>query len=161
MADLRRLLERSGAEDVETYVQSGNAVLESAAAADELEQLIAAALAAELGLTVHVLVRSAAELAQIVRANPFAPEEPDPRKLHVTFLAEAPDAERIAALPPGDGPDRLNVAGREIYLHTPDGYGRSKLSNAFFERKLAVVGTTRNWRTVTALAELAATRQAT
>ena len=161
MADLRRLLERSGTEDVETYVQSGNAIFESAAAADELEQRIAAALAAELGLTVHVLVRSAAELAQIVRANPFAPEEPDPRKLHVTFLAEASAADRVAALPPGDGPDRLHAAGREIYLHTPGGYGRSKLSNAFFERKLAVVATTRNWRTVTTLAERAATRQAT
>ena len=52
-------------------------------------------------------------------------------------------------------PDEFEVVGREVYLHCPEGYGRSKLSNAYFERKLGVAGTTRNWRTVTTLAELA------
>jgi uncharacterized protein (DUF1697 family) len=91
----------------------------------------------------------------VVAANPFLDGSADLAKLHVTFLAEAPDPERAARLEaPAGQPDELSLAGREVYLHTPDGYGRSKLSNAFLEKRLGVAATTRNWKTVGKLKEL-------
>jgi uncharacterized protein (DUF1697 family) len=69
---------------------------------------------------------------------------------------ESPPAARVKELDPERSPgDEFAVVGREVYLHTPNGYGVSKLSNAYFEKKLGVAGTSRNWNTVTALAELA------
>ena len=157
MADLRALVEAVGAEDVETYVQSGNVVFETAAAAGGLELELADAIRQAHGLDVAVLVRSAAELDAIVKKNPFLRAGADEKSLHVTFLAARPKQALVKALDPRSSPpDELRVAGREVYLLCPNGYGRSKLSNAFFEKRLDVVATTRNWRTVRTLAELAA-----
>jgi uncharacterized protein (DUF1697 family) len=99
-----------------------------------------------------VLLRTRAELAKLVAGNPFLRAGKDPSTLHVTFLADVPGGARIEA--PGSGADEFRIVRREVYVHCPNGYGRSKLSNAFFEKKLGVVATTRNWRTVTTLAEL-------
>ena len=105
-----------------------------------------------------VLVRSAAELAGVVAGNPFVGRAGvDPRTLHVTFLADAPDPDRCTAIEPdAGGADAFEIVGREVYLHCPGGYGRSKLNNAFWERKLKVPATTRNWNSVTRLAAMAA-----
>jgi uncharacterized protein (DUF1697 family) len=151
MADLRALVESLGHRDVSTYLQSGNVVFSSAFRdTDELAQEIASTL----GGAVTVLVLPAGELASIVAANPFP--HADTGHLHVTFLADAPEPARVAALD-GDrfAPDAFRLLGRQVYVHAPNGYGRSKLGNAFFERMLGVAATTRNWRTVTALAGLA------
>jgi uncharacterized protein (DUF1697 family) len=157
MAALRTLFEALGAKDVRTYVQSGNVVFESNASARDLRETIEKAIEHELGLDVTVLLRSARQLARIVRSNPFSAR--DQASLHVTFLEKRPKQSRVRALDPNRSPPgEFRVAGTEVYLHCPNGYGRSKLSNAFFETGLDVAGTTRNWRTVTALAELAATR---
>jgi uncharacterized protein (DUF1697 family) len=103
-----------------------------------------------------VLLRSQADLTGLVAGNPFAAHEPDPTRLHVTFLAEPPARGRVGELQEDRfEPDQFRVALDAVYLHCPHGYGRSKLSNAFFEKQLGVAATTRNWRTVTALAELA------
>ena len=81
--------------------------------------------------------------------------ERDETKLHVTFLARAPESALVDKLDPArGGRDRFHVAGQDVYLHCPDGYGRSKLSNAYFERQLGVAATTRNWKTVTQLGAL-------
>jgi uncharacterized protein (DUF1697 family) len=157
MADLRELVAGLPADDVTTYVQSGNVVFESKAAAGGLAKAIEKQLASELGLDVRVLVRKPAELAALVAKNPFTQEADDPKQLHVTFLAERPSAASVKQLDPKRSePDEFRVAGREVYLYCPNGYGRSKLTNAYFEQKLDVAATTRNWRTVTALADLAA-----
>ena len=156
MADLRELVETLGAQDVRTHLQSGNVVLTSRRKPAELERAIARGIRDTLGLDVTVLVRTAKELAGVVERNPFAGREGDGRLLHVTFLAERPAAARVRELGKESfEPDAFRVTGREVYLHCPHGYGRSKLSNAFFEQALAVRATTRNWRTVTALAEAA------
>jgi uncharacterized protein (DUF1697 family) len=156
MAELRALLEDIGAEDVTTYVQSGNAVFRSALARDDLVRKIEREISARFGLEVTVVLRTKAELARLVAANPFAERESDPTKLHVTFLAAAPDRRRLAELDRAAfAPDDFHVGRNAVYLHMPKGYGRSKLSNAFFEKQLSVRATTRNWRTVTKLAELA------
>jgi uncharacterized protein (DUF1697 family) len=156
MADLRALMADIGAEDVTTYVQSGNVVFRSAVARRELVRKIEREIRARFGLDVTVVLRTKAELARLVAANPFAKRESDPTKLHVTFLAAAPDRRRLAGFDRAEfAPDDLHVGRNAVYLHMPTGYGRSKLSNAFFEKELAVRATTRNWRTVTKLAELA------
>ena len=158
MADLRALLTALGAEDVTTYVQSGNVIFRSQTGRTELTRAIERQISRELGLDVTVLLRTKPELARIVAGNPFAAPGRDPTKLHVTFLADGPDRSRVGKLDAGLAhPDEFRVVGREVYLHLPGGYGRSKLSNAFFEKQLEVAATSRNWNTVTKLAELANT----
>ena len=156
MAALKELFADLGAEDVETYVQSGNVLFRCAGARDDLVSAVETEIERRLGLRITVLLRTDTELAKLVADNPFAGGEPDATKLHVTFLAERPDRSRTAALDEEQfAPDRFRVTPGAVYLHCPNGYGRSKLSNAFFEKQLGVRATTRNWRTVTTLAERA------
>jgi uncharacterized protein (DUF1697 family) len=151
MKDLRALIEELGGENVRTYLQSGNVVFGGRALT---EAAIAKGIRESLGVDVKVLVRTKAELAKVVRGNPFA--KADLSTLHVTFLDAAPDKARAKKLAEQTfEPDEFEVTGPEVYLRCPNGYGRSKLSNAFLEKQLGVAGTTRNWKTVTALAELA------
>ncbi len=160
MPDLRRLFEEGlGADDVETHVQSGNVVFRhSERSPAKLESAIEKRIADDLGLEITVLVRTKAQLAKVMAASPFA-DGADVSKLHVTFLVDKPAADKVTAIDASKfAPDELAVVGREVHLHCPDGYGRSKLSNAFFEKKLAQRGTTRNWKTVTTLAELTSNR---
>jgi uncharacterized protein (DUF1697 family) len=154
MADLRELFGGLGAEDVATYVQSGNVVFKSSTDAAGLRDAIEDRISGDLGLDVTVLLRTSAELAKVLARNPFANSGSDPTKLHVTFLAEKPEHVRELDRKRSE-PDDFRVVGREIYLHCPNGYGRSKLTNAYFEKQLDVAATTRNWKTITKLAELA------
>lgn len=160
MADLRTLFESLGAEDVQTYVQSGNVVFKSrVGSAAELTGAIERRIGRELGLEISVMLRTSEQLAKIVAGNPFAASQGEGTKLHVTFLADSPERSRVRTLESvASEPDEFRVHGREVYLHTPKGYGRSKLSNAHFEKQLDVAATTRNWNTVTKLAELAGAR---
>jgi uncharacterized protein (DUF1697 family) len=156
MPDLRELFSELGAEDVTTYVQSGNVLFRSAGARDELTKAIENEIRSRFGHDVTVLLRTNEELAAVAAGNPFAADEPEPTKLHATFLVERPEPGRVSALEEKQfEPDRFHVTSDVVYLHCPKGYGRSKLSNAFFEKQLGVGATTRNWRTVTTLAELA------
>jgi uncharacterized protein (DUF1697 family) len=153
MAELRELFSDLGAEGVTTYVQSGNVVFRSPGARDELVRAIENEIRSRTGIDLTVVLRTKEQLARLVAGNPFA-QEPDPTKLHVTFLAALPDRTRVEALAEKRfEPDEFRVTQDAVYLHCPNGYGRSKLSNAFFEKHLAVAATTRNWRTVTTLAE--------
>src|SRR5438552_2653027 len=157
MGDLKALFEGVGAEDVQTYVQSGNVVFRTGMKSPAtLENTIQGRIDAELGLSVRVVVRSRDDLRRIVEKNPFLAERKDPATLHVTFLADKPSAARLRDVDPRVGePDEFRVEGREVYLCCPNGYGRTKLNNVFFEKKLGVTATTRNWKTVTTLARLA------
>jgi uncharacterized protein (DUF1697 family) len=157
MADLRELFADLDAEDVKTYVQSGNVVFSTGVARAELEKAVVGEIKHRLGLELAVVFLTKAELARVVAANPFTKAQSDPLKLHVTFLAEKPAAKNVAAVKKLEfEPDEFKVTTKAVYLHCPQGYGRSKLSNAFFEKQLGVPATTRNWRTVTTLAELSA-----
>lgn len=156
MADLRALLVGLDCQNVQTYLQSGNAVFAAKAATDRttLAQAIEQGMA-ELGVSSRVLLRTADELAGVLAGNPFLERETNPTKLHVTFLADAPAADRIQQLQvPAGETATLHLYDKEVYLHCPNGYGRTKLTNSFIESRLAAVATTRNWRTVLALAEL-------
>ena len=156
MAELRSSLSGLALAHVQTYVQSGNVVFEAggedprphAAAIEGLVRRV-------FGLETKVLVLTAGQTAEVAAANPFLAAGADDESLHVTFLFDAvsDDAFRALTLPARDG-EEATLAGRVVYLHLPFGYGRTKLSNAYFERALRTLATTRNWRTVTALAEL-------
>jgi uncharacterized protein (DUF1697 family) len=154
MADLRELVEELGGEDVRTYLQSGNVVFRSRGKPAELEATLARGIKRALGLDVSVLVRTKRQLQKIVADNPFA--KSDAKTLHVTLLAAKPKAPAARKLRDGSfEPDDVELSAREVYLHCPNGYGRTKLSNTFLEKRLGVRATTRNWKTITSLAELA------
>ena len=157
MADLRALFSSLGFEDVATYIQSGNVVFRSPTADEDavvarLEREIAGAFA----VSPSVLLRTPAEFEAIAASNPFLSRKADPSKLHVVFLDRAPAASAAAELDPERSPpDEFALEGRELYLHLPNGAGRSKLTLDYLERVLGVRGTQRNWNTLLRLLELA------
>ncbi|WDM14286.1 DUF1697 domain-containing protein [Streptomyces lavenduligriseus] len=158
MKDLRELFGALGFDEVQTYLQSGNVVFADPAgtAPGEVRERIEKRLADGLGVPASVLLRTGESLDRTVAANPYLDREDDPAKLHVTFLAGTPAAERAAALrtPTGETAE-FALLGDEIHLHVPGGYGRTKLNNAFIERLLGITATTRNWNTVKALHRMA------
>jgi uncharacterized protein (DUF1697 family) len=157
MADLRELLSGLGHTEVATYLQSGNAVFRPAGGGDaRTAARLAAEIEARFGVKVSVLLRTGAELGRVLDGNPYPDQEKDPTKLHVTFLEREPAGEQAAPLRiPAGETATYTLAGREVYVHCPDGYGRTKLNNAYLERCLGVPATTRNWKTVKALHEMA------
>ena len=157
MKDLAAVFTDLGCADVRTSIQSGNVVFSAGdELASEVPSRAAAAIANRFGLTVPVVTRTAAQLVDAARQNPFLAEGADPRTLAVVFLADLPDHKRVDALDPDRSPpDRFVVRGREVYLHCPDGAARSRLTNAYFDSKLATTSTARNVRTVGKLVEIA------
>jgi uncharacterized protein (DUF1697 family) len=160
MKDLTALCEQAGCRDVVTYIQSGNVAFRATAAvAQRLPAALARAIRAKAGFAVPVIVRDGAALAAVVKANPFLKAAgADPAALdmlHVGFLAAAPEAARVAGLDARRSPpDEFVVRGAEVYFRFPGGMGRSKLTAAYFDSKLATTITVRNWRTVGKLLEL-------
>lgn len=156
-----------GFDPVVTYLQSGNVVFgasrkrssgsANASGAAPMQQAIERRVAEEFGASIPVLVLSQDELRRVATGNPFAAEPGiDLTKLHVTFLFRTPGAAGLAKLEgAAKGNDRYVQRGTIVYLHCPDGYGRSKLANAQLERMLSVQATTRNWNTVNELGRLA------
>lgn len=151
MSDVAQLYGSLGFTDVRTYVQSGNVVFSTQHEdATRVAKQIEKGLKDALGLNVTVFVRTTSELTDVVEQNPFKKNEPI--RVHVTFLSTQPHdvpTDRIEAAK-ADG-ELLSVHNREVYLFLPDGQGKTKLSNSFFEKVLNVRATTRNWNTVTAL----------
>jgi uncharacterized protein (DUF1697 family) len=166
MADLRTVAGELGLDDVSTYIQSGNVLFTAPMEAEtaELARTMTAAIAVKLGVTAPVVVVSRSELAQVVADNPF-PGEPDPRRVHAVMLTEPPEADLLGKLGAAvtqaaarGARDRVQAAGRTLYLHTPDGYGNSELAQAVIKivssPGTGVTGTARNWATITKLLEL-------
>jgi len=159
METLRKSLEGLGFEQVQTYLQSGNAVFKSSKrSAIEVSKMIEEMIARDFGFPAPVISKTADEMGEVILGNPFLREKGiDESKLHVTFLdaVPAPAAlKKVEALKAS--PDHYHHAGREIYLYCPAGYGNSKLSNNVLERLLGVCPTTRNWNTVNHLHQMAA-----
>lgn len=165
MADLRAIVEASGHGDVKTYIQSGNVVFTPvggpAASDRELAAAIEAGIEERLGLRVGVVVLSREELEQALEADPYRAQE-EPRYVHFIFFAQPPDAaarERVAAaqaeVAAKGSRDEATAIGRVLYLHTPDGFGRSELAAVLTKAgKRAPIGTARNRSTVTKLLDL-------
>ena len=157
MAELRALCEELGFTSVATYVQSGNIVFDTATRKEAtVSEALEEAIRNRFGFDVAVMTRTASEIAVVAERNPFLREaKSDPTRVYVSFLPSRPTAARVRGIKsPATNGERFQVIGREIYLHYPNGYGRSKLTNVFFERALGIPSTARNARTVEALHRL-------
>jgi uncharacterized protein (DUF1697 family) len=146
MADLRNLFAELGYPGAATLVQSGNVLFESgttdfALIGAELER----GFEARFGFAAPFVLRRAGEMSEVVSRNPFHEGVQNPAWLHVVFLANAPAPEIVAGLDPAQSPpDEFVVDGRHVYVHYPNGSGRSRL-----KLDLGTVATARNWNTVT------------
>jgi uncharacterized protein (DUF1697 family) len=154
MADLRKLLEGLGFKNVETYVQSGNAVFDAAGSAVKVKAAVTAGLETLMGAPVEVMVRTHEELSRIIAGNPFADEAgADGARVHVAFLAGPAAAgaqnalEGIVTKYPARR-DRFHLAGDVVYLHLPNGAAETKFSGKTLDKAIGVPGTGRNWNTV-------------
>ena len=150
MADLRRIAEDCGFDDVRTYVQSGNVVFRTGRAATAVARKLRSAIAAETSRDPAIAVRTAAQLAKVVEQCPFD----DTANVHVTFLVEGAKGAAPKVDQQQFAPERYKVRGKEVYMYLPNGLGRSKLVQALTKGAAAADGTTRNWRTVTALLDM-------
>ena len=155
MAELRTHLVDWGFSAVQTYIQSGNIVLQdSDQAPQQIAERIRQGIASVYGFDVPVLVLAPEDLDEVLADNPFLPEQ-DPKRLYVTFLSSQPDAALQDQLQQEDyAPEAFVLVKNYIYFFSPIGYGRAKMNNNFFEKKLKVNATTRNWRTVNKLREM-------
>ena len=155
MDEVRTLCHDLGHLDVITYLQSGNVVFASGGDPKEIVAGMEGSITERSGLKVAVLLRTHRELVTVAAGSPFDPD--DPKKLHVLFLNDCPKAASLASLDPDRSPgDEYYAAGRDLYLHFPSGSGRTKLTLDYFERRLGVTGTARNWNTLLKLVELTA-----
>lgn len=158
MKELVALMQKSGCVDVHTYIQSGNVVFRSPLTkAAEVEALLAGIVAKRHGFEPRVMALTRAELEKAAAGNPFPRADANPKSLHLFFLAERPGKpalEQMEALKAKS--ESYLLAGKVLYLHTPDGFGKSKLAERV-ERLLGVDATARNWRTVTTLVAMATT----
>ena len=158
MPELREALQRAGFEDVQTYLQSGNVVLDSDHSSAKVAADCRCAIARAFGLEVEVLARTRDELAAVVKRNPLAKFASDPKRYQVSFLERKLDARTLAELEKlAVAPERLVAVGRELYAWHPRGVARSKLWARLADRRLGVAATARNWTTVTKLLQLADT----
>lgn len=158
MADLKKMFEILPFENVRTYIQSGNIVFDAKPGNDQdLEKLIHETLQKTFSFSVPVIVLEEKELKIVQQRNPFlTSRNEDVTKLHVTFLDAIPENDMVNKLKEKASflPDEWILDGKTIYLFCPNGYGKTKLNNNFFENKLKVTATTRNWKTVNELVSM-------
>ena len=157
METLREIYQSAGFEKIRTYLQSGNVVFETTEGdLSTITTAIETLIQQTCGYRVEVFIRIQSEFEQILLHNPFLNDQNiENNKLHVTFLYQVPKAAAWEKLViPSGIPDKFTQGNQEIYLYCPNGYGRTKISNSFFERKLGIATTTRNWNTVQALYQL-------
>jgi uncharacterized protein (DUF1697 family) len=150
MQVLKEMYSSVGYREVQTYVQSGNVIFSADGSDSSVKEELEKEIKRAFGFDVLVFLRNKRELAAIVKNSPF--KQKDETKLHVTFLSEKPEKIHVKDLNSAkSGAEDFTYSGKEIYLFCPNGYGVTKLSNTFFEKKLKVSATTRNWRTVNTL----------
>ncbi|MGI8893008.1 MAG: DUF1697 domain-containing protein [Bacteroidia bacterium] len=156
MTDLKKLFEYLGFENVVTYIQSGNVVFDYKKISDDkLKSSIKKEIKNKYDFDVSVIIRTPTELKSLLEKNPFT-EFPDAEnKVYFIFLEKEAEKERIDKLLATDHePEKFVISGKEIFFLCPNGYGKAKLNNNVFERKLKVVATTRNLKTVRELVRL-------
>jgi uncharacterized protein (DUF1697 family) len=158
MDALKQLFASLGFSNIDTYIQSGNVFFQCKKTSEEkLAATIAKEIEKVFAFDVPTIVKNTDELKQIVVNNPFTK---DKKKLaehfHVTFLATAPAKENIDSITKLDfGDDAFVILHKAAYLYCPNSYSNSKLTNGFFENKLKVIATTRNWKTCNELVNIA------
>ena len=155
MARLREVLAEAGYADCATHLQSGNVIVRSGDSAAKIGRSIEAAIETEWGFDVPVIMRTRAQLAKVVEADPFAGVADDPARYVVMFMPGKPGPGALQSIDAAAfEPERFELIGRELYAWLPEGQHDSKLMKAFAKAN-GLTGTVRNWRTVTKLLELA------
>jgi uncharacterized protein (DUF1697 family) len=156
MKDLKALFQKAGFENVMTYIQSGNIVFGSEEKNTKtLAKKIRQMIQDHYGFDVPVMVLSREDIVDIIEHNPYNDGKKDTAKLHVTLLDDTPDAKLLVSTRDEKyQSDEFHIEKKIIYLYCPDGYGMTKFSTMFFEKKLGVTATTRNWKTIEALQKL-------
>jgi uncharacterized protein (DUF1697 family) len=158
MDELRCLYESLDFTHVRTYIQSGNVIfntpeIESFVLSEKIEKEITQSL----DFSISVLIRTDDDFRRIIENNPFiTAKEEDFSRLYITFLYRSPAESVVRKLSElNSKPDEFSISNKEIYLHCPNGCGKTRLSNNFFEKKLGMPATSRNWKTVNKLYRLA------
>lgn len=159
MADLSLLYHTLGFMENKTYIQSGNVIFRAGndISEGEISNKIEKAIKEKYGYNVPVMIRTSDEVKSLFSTNPYLDiKDFDPSKMAVVFLHEI-----ITALQVGKmrnisyPPDKYQIADKEIFIYCPNGFGRTKLYTNFFENKMGVTGTARNWKTITSILSLA------
>jgi uncharacterized protein (DUF1697 family) len=162
MTDLAALYRGMDFLSPETYIQSGNVVFgcDGSLSQAKISLAIETGIRKSFGFEVPVMVRSIPEMRKILTLNPFLQEiNFDPAKTAVIFLQEGLTEAQIEKVAGVDyPPDKFKIIGQEIYTFCPNGFGKTKLYTNFFENKMKVKGTARNWKTITTLLGLAEKR---
>lgn len=159
MTDLSGLYKKTGFKDAETYIQSGNVVFSNPGNLSdaELTGKIEEAILKEFKYNIPVINRIPEELREIISMNPFAREENfNTEKLAVIFLYKKPSEAQIEKVKGINyPPDKFMITRKEIYIYCPNGFGKSKIYTGFFENKMKVTDTGRNWNTINTLLRIA------
>lgn len=153
MKELKVLLESGGASEVTSVIQSGNVVLESGLAAGQLASQTQQAIEDQYGFSTQIMLLKAADYLSIVAANPFPQAEVAPKTLHAFVANQDIQVDQDALLQFKAASESVSVAGRVLWLHAPDGIGRSKLVIKI-AKVTACDTTARNWNTLSKLRDL-------
>jgi uncharacterized protein (DUF1697 family) len=155
MVALKKIYQALGGQQVTTYIQSGNVIYQAACASTTLAKAITQTIQKEFGYIVPVLIQEVAFFSRVVARNPF--KNCDPSTLYVTILGDTTHQTQLMHLEKLTigSTDRFSVQGDVVYVHCPGGYGRTLWNNSFFESKSKTWATTRNWKTICKLTELA------
>jgi uncharacterized protein (DUF1697 family) len=156
MKDLAAMCSTLGCSAVKTYIQSGNVLFHADdATAARVPAELPAVIEQRFGFRPPVTLRLATAMVTVTQRNPFLQRGADASALHVMFLSAAPEAAKVASLELSRfAPDEFAVVGQEVFLFYPGGMGKSKLGIDYFERRLSVIATARNWNTTCKLSEL-------
>lgn len=155
MADLKIYLNELNFQEIQTYIQSGNILFKSTETSlQKLETSIREKIKEKYAFKVPVLIKTPLEIQHILQHIPF--KDIDYSKLYFTFLNEKPQHVLVKKLKEIDySPEEYVINNTTIYFYSPNGYGNAKMNTTFFEKKLKVQATTRNWKTTCKLLEMA------
>ena len=159
MTELAVLYSSMGFHDAETFIQSGNVIFSDPGKrpVSDMSAALEKVILERFSFIVPVMIRTNIELRDLFSSNPFLGETNfDPSKMAVIFLLDAPSPTQIQKVADINyPPDKFKIIGKEIFIYCPNGFGRARLYTNFFEKKMGVIGTARNWKTITTILNIA------
>ena len=157
MSDLALIMEKVGLKNVQTYIQSGNIIFDyKPANPEKIADIISKCIKGKYEFDVPAIVITPSDIQNVIENNPWKDEDKkDTERIYVTFLSANPSRENLSKLSTVQYDNEEFIINKNIvYFYAGSGYGRAKMNNNFFEKKLNVFATTRNWRTILKLSDL-------
>lgn len=156
MDDLSAVFSRNECSDVKTYIQSGNVVFTcNTANIDRLDELVSKELLERFSINSPIVILNTDELSDILNNNPFVIDNTPESELHVTIFSSDISTEIPTDIKSKmSANENVKIGNRAVYLHLPNGYSSTKLTNAYLEKVTKSIATTRNWKTMKALYNL-------